>query len=611
MANTSNADQPIGLALRIGITGSRHLSPEQLPRIRAEVAEFLRSVREEVASIALTAEARMAYGGPDGAAPVPRLLAVSPLAEGSDRLLAEVSLEQGFALSCPLPFLRSEYENDFVSDDSKREFRDLLDRAGPAVLELDGAREQQNLSYEAVGRYVVRNCDIVVAIWNGQPGKGSGGTSDIVLFAISHGPPIWWIHADSDGDPAWVVDGQDLRKPARARPRCQSALRAYLTRLILPPAMTEPHATSWFERAAKALRRPALPPFLAYRKPPPAAESWIWQAHGWLMKIMGGAVPASAGLQEPADETAKYWFNHYRPADAWAGACARRYRSTYVWVFGLAAIAVAFASIAFVVPQTIPIKLAVTGIEFVALVLIAVAVLANERQYWHRLLLDYRLFAELCRKQQALALFGWSLQGPAITDKSIAFQSRAAPPDANWVSWLFGALQRAAPPLQGRFEPVRTRQARDEALRDLIEDQRDYHRNRATQSEQASKRLGQLGEWFFLAVLGLVILKLVLVVLHADHNLVLALGLAAAILPALSAGFVGIRSYAELPLLADQSQRMQAEMAAARTRIEQIEVDEPLASQILGSVTFDVATVMLLDIKGWIQLFRAKVVEPG
>ncbi len=148
-------------------------------------------------------------------------------------------------------------------------------------------------------------------------------------------------------------------------------------------------------------------------------------------------------------------------------------------------------------------------------------------------------------------------------------------------------------------------------LRDLIEDQLTYHRTRALQSRRASDRLGRLGEWFFITVLALVAAKLVLVAGHANHDVILALGLAAAILPALAAGFIGIRSYAELPILADQSQRMQIEMEAARDRIQQIEVGEPLASQILGSEIFGVATLMLRDIEGWMQLFRAKVVEPG
>jgi hypothetical protein len=607
MTDISPTDEPLTLALRIGITGTRHLSPEQRLRITDQITVFLRNIREEVTRLAGSPQAQAVYGD----APQTRLVCLSPLAEGSDRLLAKVALEQGFALICPLPFARSEYEKDFQSDESKNEFRTLLARS--SVLELDGARgEAQDRSYEAVGRYVVRNCDILIAIWDGKPSKGLGGTADIVRFAVNHGPPVWWIHPDNETDPTWLVDGQDLRRPARQRAESQMALRSYLTRLLLPPAAADSPAITWFERAAELTRRPDARPFLFYRRPSPKADLWIWNAHGWLIQTMAGMVPASwTPSHVPTDKVAGFWFSHYHPADARAGQYARRYRSTYVWIFGLATIAVIFASIALVGPSAPSIKLTVTGIEFVALALIAAMVFANERHRWHRLFLEYRLLAELCRKQQMLALFGWSLPGPSVTEKSIAFQAGAVPENGNWVGWLFGTLQRAAPLPQGKFDSTRTGQSRDEVLRDLIEDQLVYHRTRARQSRRASERLGQLGEWFFIAVLALVAIKLVLVASHAPHDLILALGLAAAILPALSAGFVGIRSYAELPILADQSRNMRIAMEAAKDRIQRIEVEEPVASQLLGAEIFGVATLMLRDIQGWMQLFRAKVVEPG
>jgi hypothetical protein len=609
MTNISPTEAPLILALRIGITGTRHLSPEQLLRTSEQVTLFLRNIKEEVTRLAVCPAAQAVYGD----APETRLVSLSPLAEGSDRVLAKAALEQGFTLICPLPFARSEYEKDFQSNESKNEFRTLLTRAEPSVLELDGERgEAQDRSYEAVGRYVVRNCDILVAIWDGKPGHGLGGTADIVRFAVNHGPPVWWIHSDNETDPTWLVDGQDFRKPARQRAECQMALRAYLTRLLVPPAPVDSPAITWFERAAKLMRRPDTRPFPFYRGSSPKAELWIWRAHGWLIQTMAGKVPASwTPSQGPTDKVAAFWFSHYHPADAWAGQYARRYRSTYVWVFGLATIAVIFAAIALAIPSATSIKLTVTGIEFVALALIAAMVFANEKHRWHRLFLEHRLLAELCRKQQMLALFGWSLQGPSVTEKSTAFQAGASPEKGNWVGWLFGTLQRAAPLPQGKFDSIRTGQSRDEVLRDLIEHQLTYHRARAIQSQRASERLGLLGELFFIAVLALVAIKLVLVASHAHHDLILTLGLAAAILPALSAGFVGIRSYAELPILADQSRRMQIEMEAAKGRIQQIEVGEPLASQILGSEIFGVATLMLQDIQGWMQLFRAKVVEPG
>jgi hypothetical protein len=615
MTEPSPHAAPLALALRIGITGTRTVAPEQRERIVRELDGFLGKVRADVLEIARHPAASGPYGPAGSSTPI--LKAISPIAEGADRLLAHSALKQGFSLACPLPFAREEYEKDFTSADSKQEFLALLQQAGPAVVELDGARgDAENLSYEAVGRYVVRNCDILVAIWNGKPGRGFGGTTDIVRFAINHGPPVFWIHSEQDAASGWLIDAEDFRQSPHRSPRQGGDLRGYLERLILPPAdHSEKPATS-FERASHWLKAPQTPAYVALAQPRPTSDSWIWQAYGWLIDTTAGEVAAVAPpASEPHDPAAAYWFAQYRPADGLAAAYARRYRSCYVWTLALGTAALIVAAIALVVPDYVPVKLAVTGTELTCLALIATVVLVNERRSWHRKFLEYRLFAELCRKQQALVLSGWSVRSASQVDKSMIVDTGAAHLSKhrqdNWVVWLFGVLQRAAPFVQGRFDQARVEQVRAQALDHLIDEQLSYHRHRAAQSARADARLGQLAQWLFLAVLASVVAKLVLVATHAEHDLILALGLAAAILPALSAGFVGIRSYAELSPMADQSRRMETEMAAAKLRVERIQIDQPLASQALGSELFGVATAMLQDIEGWIQLFGSKIVEPG
>lgn len=69
---------------------------------------------------------------------------------------------------------RAERETDFL--DRVAGFRTLLGRTWAKVLELDGARgdkETQNRSYEAVERMVVRNCDLLIAIWDGGKGRAA------------------------------------------------------------------------------------------------------------------------------------------------------------------------------------------------------------------------------------------------------------------------------------------------------------------------------------------------------------------------------------------------------------------------------------------------------
>ncbi len=40
-------------------------------------------------------------------------------------------------------------------------------------------------------------------------------------------------------------------------------------------------------------------------------------------------------------------------------------------------------------------------------------------------------------------------------------------------------------------------------------------------------------------------------------------------------------------------------------------MDRPLASQALGAEVLHLAEQMLLDLKGWAELFHVKIIEPG
>jgi hypothetical protein len=100
------------------------------------------------------------------------LVVLSALAEGADRLVAQRVLTRANArLIVPLPLARDEYMQDFESDESKREFLDLLARADE-VLDLP-PQPTRNEAYRAAGLYVLDHCDVLIA-WvhtgNRKPG---------------------------------------------------------------------------------------------------------------------------------------------------------------------------------------------------------------------------------------------------------------------------------------------------------------------------------------------------------------------------------------------------------------------------------------------------------
>ena len=44
-------------------------------------------------------------------------------------------------------------------------------------------KEPSESAYLSAGKFIVDNSDVMIAIWNGKPAQGPGGTADIVEYA--------------------------------------------------------------------------------------------------------------------------------------------------------------------------------------------------------------------------------------------------------------------------------------------------------------------------------------------------------------------------------------------------------------------------------------------
>ena len=121
---------------------------------------------------------------------------LSPLAEGADRLVARVALVSGYKLRVVLPFPRPRYEGDFASPRSREEFCRLLDQAQEIeeLSLLDGG-------YAAVGEVVARDSRLLIAIWDGAPAQGPGGTQEVVTAALARSIPVVWIPLEPPHQP--------------------------------------------------------------------------------------------------------------------------------------------------------------------------------------------------------------------------------------------------------------------------------------------------------------------------------------------------------------------------------------------------------------------------
>jgi hypothetical protein len=182
--------------LIIGVTAHRELATSEVPRIEREVREFLLGLQAQFPELPLAV--------------------MSALAEGGDRLVARIALELGLALIAPLPLPRALYEQDFESESSRAEFSRLLDRAQAIELPLIAGMQREALGrgsadrsrhYAQLGVYISSHCQILLALWDGEPSEGDGGTSDVVRchlegempgLPLEDAPPN--LLADDDSD---------------------------------------------------------------------------------------------------------------------------------------------------------------------------------------------------------------------------------------------------------------------------------------------------------------------------------------------------------------------------------------------------------------------------
>jgi hypothetical protein len=195
-----------------GVTGHRKLKdrPEVEAAVKKAIDVEIRNAtldREIDGLVSKTLRRKM---GPAHLAGVsqPLLRVLSPLAEGADRAVARAVLSYpGAQLEVVLPMVLEDYLEDFTTAESRREFTALLSRCPqPVALRTLPIRDQsqnpakqaelRREAYSRVGQYVVDHCDVLIAVWDGEPSRGRGGTAEIVHYAQKQDRPVLRVWED-------------------------------------------------------------------------------------------------------------------------------------------------------------------------------------------------------------------------------------------------------------------------------------------------------------------------------------------------------------------------------------------------------------------------------
>src|SRR6266545_3508360 len=150
--------------MRVGATGHQNLPPGSIARIADDLREQLMHDSE--------------------------LIGVSSLAAGADQLFASTVLSLGGQLAVIIP--SQGYERTFDDPAALQQYQLYLKSATTIHRLL--FREPSEAAFFEAGKEVVNRSDRLIAIWDGKPAQGLGGTADVVAYAKGRGVPtkvIW------------------------------------------------------------------------------------------------------------------------------------------------------------------------------------------------------------------------------------------------------------------------------------------------------------------------------------------------------------------------------------------------------------------------------------
>ena len=619
----------VPVAFRVGVVGHR---PNKLPppgpgqdALKALIARALVHVRDAVEASRATQAAALYADTPA------QLSIVSSLAEGADRLVAEAGIAMGYSLICPLPFTREEFAQDFVAPNalepgSLGRFEALLATPGATVFELDGSHTAASAAYAYAGQVVLRQSDLLIAIWDGAPAAGGGGTAETLLAALKSRTPVLWLSPLSESGWRLLGRSEDIAclswgetcsppkiagDPARDDTALRKALSDVVFRELELPAPSAPIGGE--ARASNEERESAVAFFSEIRPVINLAIFWKlfrdavgsgkirmpqWRVRPFVEQI-GSAWPIT-----PEAPPALAWMNqrlrvHYAWADKTADLNADAYRSGFVLSSLLAAGAVAAA----LAPVTIGGEqwekwAAFTELFFVLAVVVIMA--QGARRRWHQRWLEYRVLAERIRELRLLTPLG----GGRVVTRNPAHLAVYGDPEQSWMAWHARAIARAL-----GLPNVR---ADSDYARDCLADLRSLCAGQHAFHVASYKRAERINEALHLLTTGLFIVTLAGVALHLgfvlfwpalegpSRHFVGFLIFAAGAFPAAGAAMAAINNLGEFQRLAKRSRAMAASFEAADKDLQGISAQHlSVRLQDLAPIATRVAEMMVEEVSDW------------
>lgn len=241
---------PKPIVLNVGVTGHRAgaFTASLVRTLRPTVYTVFRQLREATLRLQQSEDAFCT-------ATAAELRLHTPLATGADQIAAICARSSGYFVRALLPFEPREYRKDFQAGEELDGFEQAL-AAADEIVALPGDRSDLEGAYVQVGQSLVGTADLMIAIWDGEQGRGPGGTAHVVELALQSAIPVIHLDIDRGSDEVRVralVEG-DAAESSRESPRDAELYNRVLRGAFkLAPLVTGPAAETEYRLASGPL----------------------------------------------------------------------------------------------------------------------------------------------------------------------------------------------------------------------------------------------------------------------------------------------------------------------------------------------------------------------
>ncbi len=531
----------------------------------------------------------------------PSLTVHAPMATGADQMAATAARRQGFRVRAVLPFPRAVYLEDFAEGAERAEFDAHMDDAD-AVFTLPGSRADGDDAYMSVGHMVIATSDILVAVWDGAPSRGRGGTGDIVAAARRRGIPVVHIPVSENLDeappPPVVLRGFD-EEPA---PADSAGLIALVAEALGPPADVERAQLAQYLGETERTRSARIEyPLLLALTGVKRLSRGAWRQDGYQDSAAAEWARLRARTADAGADFAR-GLDDLQRAYGWANGLAIRYaqlfRSGHVLNYALSALAVMLALAGLIAPE---VKFWLVAAELGVIALLYLNTRAGHRGDWHRRWLQYRHLAETLRPLPYLLRTGVAL--PPFLDYRITSRSRRADRGTRWTRWYAAAIWRQMPGPAGVVTPDTVRDLAALMIEEQLQPQAAYHKVNAHRMHVLDHRLHHVGNILMGGVVLACLTFLTGYLFFQDWTLsnVAWFIVVTAGLPAIGAAVYGIRGHGEFVLAASRSAATADDLEAAKARMDGVRTLDDLAEELEGA-----AAIMLADLGEWTMAYQER-----